>query len=131
MSLACSHTLKIYNLTPSNNGPNAVMEAVRKDVVSLWKQGFKYDKEGRGEWSIRFNGNIWRMRGDDGVVYVSLLFPLTPTYNLLQGSAHDMSTVHFIGGTGSLFKSFHGVLVDLFIQGYSYLCSVQNTRLVS
>ncbi|PVF95593.1 hypothetical protein CPB86DRAFT_710824 [Serendipita vermifera] len=62
VSFTQSNTLIIHNLTPSNNGPNPIMESVRGDVMTLWPTGIRLDDERRGQWTIRFAGDIWKAR---------------------------------------------------------------------
>ncbi|KAG8833765.1 hypothetical protein FRC17_010138 [Serendipita sp. 399] len=95
VALGGHNVLKIYNLTPSNNGPNSIMESVREEILPHWAGGIRTDDEGRGEWRVRLNGNVWSSGGSDRI------------------TAHRM--------VASLFS----VLAS---QGYSYLCSVQNTH---
>lgn len=56
------------------------MEAVRKDVLASWPAGIKSDNEGRGQWSVRFNSNIWIAQGQQGVMYVQPL-PVTNNFD--------------------------------------------------
>lgn len=97
VSLTSAHTLKIFNLTPSNNGPNAIMESVRRDVLAAWPPGIKADNEGRGQWTVRFNTNIWTAQARQSVIAAKMI---TALFSILA------------------------------VQGYSYLCSIQNTGLL-
>lgn len=63
LSIDSSNILKIYNLTPSNNGPNVLMQTIREQSLTSWAPGVASDDEGRGEWTIRFNGKIWSIKG--------------------------------------------------------------------
>jgi hypothetical protein len=71
VSFTQSNTLIIHNLTPSNNGPNAIIESVRSDVMSLWPTGVRLDDERRGQWTIRFAGDIWKARLQAAIMYDS------------------------------------------------------------
>ncbi|KAG8861651.1 hypothetical protein FRC20_011445, partial [Serendipita sp. 405] len=67
VSLCGSNVLKVYNLTPSNNGLNPIMENIREEILPRWAGGVRTDHEGRGEWRVRFNGNIWSSTGPDRI----------------------------------------------------------------
>jgi hypothetical protein len=44
------------------------MDTVRREVLMSWPKGLKLDEEGRGQWTVRFNGNIWASKGQEAIM---------------------------------------------------------------